>query len=254
MFISISTLNHIFSFLQFYMDVICFLIVPSILWTGFLGQECAFPIVPFFCAVSFLDSYFWKEGLMCILSFFFFSYKILNFSLLFFLSRLSSRETRTLYLIPSKKQCFSQASVLSPTLFQELVLWSKPVFGILHLVLEFLFLLLRGSLCASPEICEPLSFFSWRLLSLSHSCSSTCRLAGKGSLMEFSLFLNLQVVWRPWYSLSPSIAEWMIKCGFSYSPFCFYVWGRGKDKWGDSKSGGPHSPPKPETGERDSWF
>lgn len=35
--------------------------------------------------------------------------------------------------------------------------------------------------------------------------------------MEFSLFLNLQIIWGPWYSLSPSITEWMIKCGFSYS-------------------------------------
>lgn len=149
-FISISTLNHIFSFLQFYMGVI-FLITLITLWTKLLAWECPLLTVPFFW-ISFSDSTTGRRS-WCVFSFV--SAAFLTFPSYFLLPLQETiskgNHTHFYYLSLFRKQCFSEASVPSPTLFQELVLCSRA--SILELELSS-FSAGKG-VCVLPNSSEP---------------------------------------------------------------------------------------------------
>lgn len=146
--------------LTVYVDMFCFSLFLCILWTGLSVWEHPLLTVPFFCAVSFLDSTVGRSG-WCVFCLCF--CKILNFSLFSFFSSGDTlwRKAHNCISDSLPKQCFSKASILNPSIFQELVLLStlyKPVFSILHLLLEFLFPQVRGLLCFTKDLWTILFF------------------------------------------------------------------------------------------------
>lgn len=179
---------------------VIFLITLITLWTKLLAWECPLLTVPFFW-ISFSDSTTGRRS-WCVFSFV--SAAFLTFPSYFLLPLQETiskgNHTHFYYLSLFRKQCFSEASVPSPTLFQELVLCSRA--SILELELSS-FSAGKG-VCVLPNSSEPL-FFHGVFYTSSIPVLSTCKLAAAGSLMEISVFLNLRVIWRPWYCLLVSL-------------------------------------------------
>lgn len=140
---------------------------------SFCGQGSQFESTLFwqfpFSVVSFLDSTVGRSGWY---AFFLCFCKMLNFSLFSFFSSGDALWRKAHICISDSlpKQCFSKASILNPSLFQELVL----IIYSIQTCVQYFALTVGVSLSVgiSPKPSEPFYFFFFHsILSLPHPCS-----------------------------------------------------------------------------------